>query len=50
MPHFCNPPFYDVAKVLIVDVVVLFSNRPLRAFFQFILPITVKRGKSGVSI
>lgn len=49
MPHFRNPPFYDIAKVLIVDVVVLFPNRPLRAFFQLVLPITAKKGKHVTS-
>lgn len=37
--HLGDPPFDDVAKVLVVDVVVLLANGTLRAFFKFILAI-----------
>lgn len=43
LPHLGHTPFYDVAKVLVVDVVVLFSNRPLCAFFEFVLSIAARR-------
>jgi hypothetical protein len=38
--HFGDTPFDDVAKVLVVDVVVLLPNRPLSAFLEFILTIS----------
>jgi hypothetical protein len=39
-PHFCDPPFDNIAEVLIVNVVILFQDRPLRALFEFILTVT----------
>jgi hypothetical protein len=41
MPHLRDSPLDNVAEVLIVDVVVLFPNRPLSTFFEFVLTVTV---------
>ena len=46
MPHLCDSPLDHVAEVLIVDVVVLFPNRPLSPFFEFVLTVTVQEGHS----
>ena len=39
--HFRYAPFNDVAEILIVDVVVLSSNRPLCTFLELVLTIAV---------
>jgi len=43
MPHFCYPPFDNVAKVLVINVVILLSDTPLSAFLQLILSVTAIR-------
>lgn len=45
MAHLGNTPLHDVAEVFIVDVVVLFPNRPLSTFLEFILPISDSLGE-----
>jgi len=39
-PHLANFPLDDIAKVLVVDVVVLFADRTLCALLELVLPIT----------
>lgn len=39
--HFCHPPLDDIAKVLVVNIVVLPANRTLRALFEFVLAVSV---------
>jgi len=41
MPHLRDSPLNNVAEILVVDVVVLFPNRPLSTFLEFILTVTV---------
>ncbi len=41
MPHFRYPPLDDIAKVFVVDIIILFSNAPLGAFFQLILAVSI---------
>lgn len=43
MSHFCYAPLHDIAEVLIVNVVILFSNRPLSTLFEFVLTITKRQ-------
>ena len=43
MPHFGDSPFDNIAEVFIVDVVVLFSNRPLSTFLEFVLTIAAPK-------
>lgn len=38
--HPSYAPLDDIAEVLVVDVVVLLSDRPLGTFLQLILPVT----------
>lgn len=38
--HLCNPPFHDIAKLLVVDVVVLAADRSLGTLLQLILTMT----------
>jgi len=40
MPHSGDSPLDNVAKMFVVNVVVLFSNTPLSAFLQLILTIS----------
>ena len=46
VPHLRDSPLNNVTEVLIVDVVVLFPNRPLSAFFEFVLTVTVQEDES----
>ena len=41
MSHFRYAPFNNVAKILVVDVVVLSSNRPLSTLLELVLTISV---------
>lgn len=40
MTHLRDPPFDDVAKVFVVDVIVLLPDASLSTFFQLILTIS----------
>jgi hypothetical protein len=42
MPNLRDSPLDNVAEVLVVDVVVLFPNRPLSTFLELILAIAVR--------
>jgi hypothetical protein len=46
MPNLRDSPLDNVAEVLIVDVVVLFPNRPLSTFLEFVLTVTVQQDVS----
>jgi hypothetical protein len=40
MPHLGNSPLDNVAKMFVVNVIVLLSNTPLSAFLQLVLTIS----------
>lgn len=40
VPHFRDSPLYNVAEVLIIDIVVLLSDRALGAFFELVLTVS----------
>ncbi len=42
-PHLRHTPFYDVAKVLIVDVVILSSHGSLSALLELVLTMSVSK-------
>ena len=39
--HFCHTPLDDIAKVLVVDIVVLSADRTLCALFELVLAVSV---------
>jgi hypothetical protein len=45
--HFGDPPLDNVAKMLVIDVVVLLSNTPLSAFLELILAIAEQNGQTS---
>jgi hypothetical protein len=47
MHHPRDPPLDNVAKVLIIDIIILPANRPLCSFLQLILSIS--EGPTGLS-
>jgi hypothetical protein len=40
MPHLSDSPLDNVAKMFVINVIVLLSNTPLSAFLQLILTIS----------
>lgn len=40
--HLRDSPLDNITEVLVVDVVVLFPNRPLSTFLEFVLTVTVR--------
>lgn len=47
MSHLCYSPLDDIAKMLIIDVVVLLSNTTLGALFEFILAIAKRERRKN---
>ena len=46
--HLSHPPFDNVAKMLIIHIVILFTNRPLSAVLQFILSVAEGLSEKGI--